>query len=278
MEQKHSQIKELQAVALALFKDFLQVCGTLGLRYYVLGGTALGAVRHKGFIPWDDDIDVGMPRADYQVFLEKAQALLPESVFLQTFETDPEFYANFAKLRNSGTTFIETSLRNSNMNHGVYIDIFPLDDYPDGKWDRFWVKACNMLLNGRLAAAFYYDDSLPLRSRLKHTICKILCPSLDKALRDRDLLMRSCRSGSILANYCGAWGEKEFVPAEWFSDGCELEFEGLPVRVPKEYHRYLTQLYGDYMTPPPPEKRIGHHYADVIDLHKPYTAYRSKQP
>ena len=107
----NSLLQELKRVELDILARFIQVCQQLDLRYYILQGTLLGAVRHQGFIPWDDDIDVGMPRADYEIFLREGQKLLGEPYFVQTFLTDPPFTANFAKIRNSNTTFVETSLR-----------------------------------------------------------------------------------------------------------------------------------------------------------------------
>ena len=125
--------KRLKEIELAIFRAFIDVCDKLNLKYYLLAGTLLGAVRHQGFIPWDDDIDVGMPREDYEIFVEKGQALLPKEYFIQTFKTDPDYAANFAKIRNCGTTFLETSVRNCNINHGVFIDVFPLHVYSADK-------------------------------------------------------------------------------------------------------------------------------------------------
>ena len=127
MELSPQQLNVLKEKELELLRLFLEVCARLELTYYVLGGTLLGAVRHQGFIPWDDDIDVGMPRKDYTVFLQQAQQHLPEDIFLQTCFTDPAFPANYAKLRNSSTTFMESAFKNRNINHGICIDIFPLD-------------------------------------------------------------------------------------------------------------------------------------------------------
>lgn len=268
--------RELKKAELDIFARFLQVCEKMNLRYYILGGTLLGAVRHQGFIPWDDDIDVGMPREDYEIFLREGQKHLEAPYFLQTFRTDPEFTANFAKIRNSNTTFVETSLRGRKMNHGVYIDVFPLDFYPDDPQTERNLRRKNWFLTGRIAATFYYSDKLPLKSRLKHLACKMLCPSVEKALQTRDDLFRSVTAGSRIVNHCGAWGDREVVPTEWYADGCELEFEGLKVKGPKEYDKWLVQVYGDYMQLPPVEKRIGHHYCDIVDLHKSYTEYRKK--
>ncbi|MBQ7230958.1 MAG: LicD family protein [Oscillospiraceae bacterium] len=266
-------LQELKRVELDILARFIQVCQQLDLRYYILQGTLLGAVRHQGFIPWDDDIDVGMPRADYEIFLREGQKLLGEPYFVQTFLTDPPFTANFAKIRNSNTTFVETSLRGRVMNHGVYMDIFPLDFYPDDPRTEKNLRRKNWFLNGRITATFYFSEKLPLKSRVKHIACTILHPSVEKALQARDALFRSVTAGSRIANHCSPWRSREIVPAEWYGEGCELEFEGLKVRAPKEYDKWLTQVYGDYMQLPPPEKRKGHHYYDVIDLEKPYTEY-----
>ena len=127
------QLQKMQEVELDLFKAFIEVCEKLQLKYYLLGGTLLGAVRHKGFIPWDDDIDVGMPRKDYEIFIQKAQDLLPEHYFVQNCYTDGKLPMAFCKIRNSNTTFIETSVKDFKINHGIFIDIFPLDYYPQDK-------------------------------------------------------------------------------------------------------------------------------------------------
>jgi len=269
----NSLSQKLKKTELDILVSFIRACEELDLRYYVLGGTLLGAVRHRGFIPWDDDIDVGMPRADYEIFLREGQKYLEAPYFLQTFRTDPQYTLNFAKIRNSSTTFMETSLRGRNLNHGVYIDIFPLDFYPDDPGTERRLRRKNWFLAGRLAADFFYAKKLPARSRMKHLLCKLRHPSVEKVLRMREDLFRSVEAGSRLVNHCGAWGDREIMPIQWFGEGCELEFEGLKVRAPKQWHSCLTQLYGDYMTPPPPEKRIGHHYCDVIDLDRPYTNY-----
>ena len=123
------QLKEIQ---LDLLKKFINACEKLNLEYYIIAGTLIGAIRHKGFIPWDDDIDVAMKRKDYNVFIKRAQEFLPqEDYFVQTSASDPEWPMNYCKLRNSKTTFVECSVKKLHINHGVYIDIFPLDYYPE---------------------------------------------------------------------------------------------------------------------------------------------------
>ena len=265
--------RELKRIEMDILAQFLRICGELNLRYYIIGGTLLGAVRHRGFIPWDDDIDVGMPRADYEVFLREGQKYLGNPYFLQTYLTDPEFTVNFAKIRNTNTTFLETSLRGRHMNHGVYIDIFPLDFYPDDRRTEKKLRLKNWFYSGRIAATFYYNQPLPLHSRVKHFACRLVHPSVSSVLQAREELFCFVKNGSRVVNHCGAWGDKEIMPSQWYGEGCELEFEGLKVTGPKDYHNYLTQMYGDYMKLPPEEERKGHHYCDVIDLAKPYTEY-----
>lgn len=265
MELNHRQLEQLKQTEMELLRHFITVCEQLGLTYYVLGGTMLGAVRHQGFIPWDDDIDVGMLRKDYEILLQQGQALLPEGIFLQTFETDPQYPANFAKLRNSHTTFVEASVRNRNINHGVYIDIFPLDYYPQRRQRWFSIK--KELLSLRISTTFTVSGMKPT-TKLVRLFTRLLYPTVRGALRKREKLFKSVRSGSRIANHCGAWGVKEIVPAQWYGSGAPMAFEDLTVTVPKDYHSWLTQVYGDYMQLPPEEKRIPHHFVAEFDLNQ----------
>ena len=102
---------------------------------------------------------------------------------------------------------------------------------------------------------------------------KLRYPSTKKVIQKREELYQSVPQSGILANHGGAWGQKEIVPAQWYGEGAVLQFEGMEVIAPIQYHDWLTQVYGDYMQLPPIEKRVGHHYADVIDLDKSYTEY-----
>ena len=263
-------LQQLKQVELNAFKAFIDVCEQLNLRYYLLGGTLLGAVRHKGFIPWDDDIDVGMPRADYEIFLEKAQKLLPEKYFVQSMHTEKDFFYNYAKIRDVETTYLESSVAHLRICHGVFIDIFPLDWYPaETEIKSFFKKKTN--LTRRIENVF---GGVYKRAWWKKILCFLLTPvSTREALERREQLYLSATDKRKTANYSGAWGDKEIVPTEWYGEGRILEFEGLSVRAPKEYEKWLTQVYGDYMKLPPEEKRVGHHYVDAFDLNAPYTKY-----
>ena len=126
-------MNELQKVQFDMLCWFVKICNELNLTYYLVCGSALGAEKYQGYIPWDDDLDVALPRKDYEVFLNKAQSLLPEYLFLQNHRTEKNYPFMFSKLRNSNTTYVETGSSNLNINHGIYIDVFPLDGYPKQK-------------------------------------------------------------------------------------------------------------------------------------------------
>ncbi len=272
-----TDIKKLKNIELDIFKVFIDICKKNSLTYFLLGGTALGAVRHKGFIPWDDDIDVALPRKDYEMFLKIAQNHLPENMFLQTYETDKNYPQPFAKIRRNDTAFIEKTSSHLNINHGVYIDIFPLDGFPSNTKDkrifRLKEKICKVIICG----AFFTDNTYKktLKKIILNEIIPFLFPNYQKAVSKLDRLYKKYPydTSQIAANFAGAWGDKEVMPKSYFGKGSKGEFEGIEVNLPEKYHEYLTSLYGDYMTPPPPEKRIGHHYCTVIDLEKSYKNY-----
>lgn len=273
--------ERLKQCQLLMLKEYIHVCRELGLRYFVFGGTLLGAVRHHGFIPWDDDIDVAMPRTDYERFLEKGQALLSGRYFLQTFRTDPEFPANFAKIRDSQTTFIERSISSKRVHHGAYIDIFPLDFYPDGFFPRTKLELQRFFMKMRISNEFLYpeDDPLPkaILRRLLGQFSRLLYTDSTQTLEKREKLHTSVPEGTRMCNYSCARCWTGSFPAEWISESCELLFEDITVTAPARYHELLCHFYGDYMTLPPPEKRVGHHMATTIDLERPYTYYLKNQ-
>lgn len=274
---------ELKCKELAILKQVVRVCDELGLKYYLLDGTMLGAVRHQGFIPWDDDIDIGMPRKDYDIFLAKAQTLLPEHLFLQNLYTDPKVLMNYSKVRDSSTTFIESAVKNRDINQGIYIDVFPLDYYPENVKTQKKLSRKKKVISRRI----YREYTLPAELRqhgVKNILLKLSCaistiryPNTREALLERETLYKCCSSGGYLANHGDYMEGKEIVPAEWYGEGVLVPFEDLTVRIPTEYHKWLTQVYGDYMQLPPPEKRFPHHYTEVIDPFKPYTEYLDKR-
>ena len=270
-------VKKLKKIELEIFKEFVCVCEKLNIEYYALGGTCLGAVRHQGFIPWDDDIDVGLKREDYELFIREGQKLLNKNLFIQTINTDCEYKHNFAKIRKSDTTFIETSVKNDHINHGVYMDVFPLDFCTDKKipYKVLWFKL--NLVNGYINKSFIdVSEKITWKGAILKFIYPILFKSVNDALKKRERIYKSVKESSLIANFGGAWGEKEVVPAKIFEESIELPFEDIKMKVPKLYKDYLKCLYGDYMKLPPLEQRVTHHYTEVLDLDKPYTYYRKE--
>lgn len=275
---KEIDLKSLQQVELKILEQFINICHKEQLQYYVLGGTMLGAVRHKGFIPWDDDIDVALPRKDYEKFLDVAQKYLSKNYFLQTYITDNGIPWNYAKIRDSNTTFIQKSLSKCNINHGVYIDVFVLDYYPTHKIESIFFDIYNRLLTFRIRSTTYssnkkYTILENIVRKIISSVLKIIYPNTVSVLKKRDKLFKSIKKSSLLANHCGFWGKKEIVPIDWYGKGIDMQFENLIVKVPEYYDKWLTQVYGNYMQLPPKEKQITHHRTDVIDLENSYTKY-----
>ena len=271
MELTSEQLQQLKDCERDMLAAFVAVCEKHNIKYSLQGGTLLGAVRHRGFIPWDDDVDVSLPRKEYERFIAVAQKEFPSYYFLQTKDTDPEYPNNFAKIRDSRTTFIETSARYLKINHGAYIDIFPIDYYPDGfKAKMFEIK--KKLLTWRINKVFYMPH-MGIKSKIATVISCILYPSLRKAIEKREKLFSSVPESNRVVNNSGAWLSKEIIPREWLEETTEMTFEGIKVQASAEYHKWLSFVYGDYMQLPPEKARKGHHYTDVFDMEKPYTEY-----
>lgn len=268
-------MNELQKAEFQLLELFVDVCKGLKLNYYLVCGSALGAVKYKGFIPWDDDIDVALPRPDYERFIREAHSFLPEHVFLQNFHTEPKLPCIYSKLRNSNTTYIEKSASKLKINHGVFIDIFPLDGYPKTKFKQKAFEIKKKLYTNFLGTA--YLEPKELKSKIIYKI-KLLF-GIDKRIlkytQKYDKLVKKydISDSELLCNHCNWQGRLEYAPKSQYGGAALAEFEGLTVRIPEQYHEYLSQKYGNYMADLPVDERCGHHYCTVCDLSKSYKEY-----
>lgn len=259
------QFEEMKKIELNILIYFTEVCEENNLRYYLGGGTLLGAVRHKGFIPWDDDIDVMMPRPDFQKLL----SLSINNENYNIIEPGAEgYYYNFAKLVDTRTILEEKGIKRID-GLGVYIDIFPLDgmpETPDARKKRF--KELNSIrkrINNTclLKPKFHRNPFAYLNAcRIYNSNKNIDLSSLQKKYLD-SALKNSFDDSEFVFAAGGAYGARDIFPGKWFEKEIELQFENLSVKAFNGYDFYLTQLYGDYMTLPPEDKRVTPHHTIV---------------
>ena len=250
------------------FSEFDRICRARDIPYYLVGGSLLGAVRHQGIIPWDDDVDIGLLRPDYERFLSIAADELDSRFFLQTFESDPGYFQCFAKIRVNGTRFVEVSSVNCDIHHGVFIDLFPIDSAPESPAMRWFHAALCKVLNTIALARGKYRDLSPFRNGVAILMRAFLTPipfaTIENWLQTAMQLARNDESTYVVM-IGGPWSyQRECVVRRYFTNRVELDFGGRSASAPAEWHEYLTNQYGDYMTPPPEEERGKWHA--VVDL------------
>ena len=274
---------KLQEKILNTMKAFDKVCRENGLQYYMLGGTMLGAVRHKGFIPWDDDADFGLPRADYEALLRLSEEKLPEGFRLRHFSKESGIPYAFARLEDVNTTYVEARRSGSGYVGGVYIDIFPLDEDSSVSAGRWW-KEFRVNVTKKLLYAHIAE-----KGAVKHPVkrwlmgCTVRHTTMESLVRKLDAMVKGKKSqpgeyssvSSRYSNYLGHWGRKESVPCKVFgAKPKEYVFEDASFYGPAQGKEYLTALYGaNYMTPPEDAMRKGHP-ATIMDLERSYLTYK----
>lgn len=257
------KLRKLQLCELEILNEFVRICEMWDLQYYLAGGTLLGAVRHQGFIPWDDDIDVAMPREDYDKFAKVCTKELGLNYFYQSPETDPHYFLTYAKIRKNGTEVYEERFQNAKFHKGVFIDIFPLDFCPKPG------LICHFLFNvlavmnyrGQVDSGEKYEPYPELSGKIGYTVLRLFSPKgLLKARKRLLKLSHGASRGEYVASYSGAYGyDKEISPWEWFREKTELPFEGKAYDAPKSFDRIMAHSYGkDYMKLPPRSERKEH--------------------
>lgn len=256
-----SQLREVQQKELQILLEIDRICRKHSLTYYLIGGSALGALRHGGFIPWDDDVDIAMPRDDYGRFLEVCSTELSDAYFLQTHATQPNYPYPFTLVNLNNTTFIRSRLRRLRMHHGISVDLFPLDGLPRHRL--FQVAEVRLV---EFLKSLIIVRRLPLG--LSPWITRWRC-----ALIEWIMSRVSLRRANKWANIVG--GLREIMDREVYGTPRLADFEGHKLPVPNQCERYLTIMYGDYMKIPPVEERRGHDPL-VVDLNKSYVEYWSE--
>ncbi len=264
------KIQDISASILFKLHEFFNLHN---IHYVIIGGTLLGAVRHNGFIPWDDDIDIAILRPDY----ERLMALrdkLPFPLLALWFDNDVKHIYPFLRIYDQKTSITIDYV--TPITRGVWIDICPID----GTFNNYLVRTAHLksirLLRSLITNAShgYFKKKLPLTLKLTYKIYGILGKTVGKdnlvKLQNKLAAYKCPIKSDISGTIVGIFDHRECHEASLFKDRTLYRFNGKELYGPRNYHQYLTQLYGDYMTLPPREKRKSTHGISFIDLEKPF--------
>ena len=266
------ELKRFQNEELKVLKCFASYCDKFGLRYYLLGGTLLGAIRHHGFIPWDDDVDVCMPRSDYNMLIERMKIeALPEPFRFLTFENNPDYRYPWARLISTNMKIINRTANIPRVEH-AWVDIIPLDAMPDGVverslhkmrlsalWDLNNLVQFDELVDQKRSRGTLGKAAIKVSSAIHGLVHSINYKKLLKKLTDELERYPYDSDTKFVINFLAAYGFSETFPRECFEETEYYPFEDTVLAGPKDYKTVLNIIYGeDYMTLPPESERNKH--------------------
>ncbi len=271
---KELSMREIQTISLEILKQVTDLCENLNLRYYLAWGTLIGAVRHKGFIPWDDDVDILMPRPDYEVLLQYMSSHKLPNLTLFNRQTCPQYPYMISRV--SDDRYILEMENEESVGMGVFIDIYPLDGMGNtleeaikfGKYTDYMSSLCYQSTRKHFAVE---NTTSTLRKIIKYPaylVAKIIGKDwfqnkIEKYAKERSKSYDSSNWVGDLVWLSG--GKKEILKREWLEQYEYVPYEKYQFRIPKMYDQVLRQTYGNYMKLPPENERIGHHYYKAFE-------------
>ncbi len=268
-------LRDIQLFQLKMLKDLANVCDNNGIKYYLSSGTLLGAVRHGGFIPWDDDIDVYMPLPDYKKFLKIGQELLGDAYFVQNYLTEKNYKEMWTQIRANNTTSMPVNCKDFDIHFGMCLDIFPLVGCSSDPQKQEKQKKALRFNRSLLSDKYMKAVHMPMNFKQKvlymipRCIRKWICKMNESNIM---LNMDECDFATIV------WHEIPAVyPKHIFSETIKIKFEDDEFNTFKEYDQYLTILYGDYMKLPDEKDRGSHELTlgkIITDLENDYKTYK----
>lgn len=272
IELTKKQLRQLQLIELEMLIEFDRICRKYDIKYSLDGGTLLGAVRHKGFIPWDDDIDVIMLRREYQKFKKAAKRELDtDRFFLQDYTTDPEYRWGYAKIRRNDTSFVRAGQEHLKQHDGVFIDIMVADNVPDGFiMRRIHHLGCFIVRKMMYSEVGRLEEKNPVKRFVYDFMSRIDRNEIFR-MRNRLVRLAGFKRTELVSHYTyyypanmryGRW-------RECFDEMIDWEFEGRMFPIFKQYDRYLKPGYGDYMQLPPEKDRTPHLHLAALKLISP---------
>lgn len=261
MDNSPNYLEKLHQTEVEILDEIVRICEKYSLKYYLIGGTLLGAVRHKGFIPWDDDLDIVMPRTDYNRFCELCKSELDTRYYLHNIDTDPTYWLIFAKIRKKNTFFNERNIADIHAPKGIYVDIFPLDN---AMCETSFEQKIRTRLIKQISVAIYLKRGLTLNISRRHRL--VLCPlqlfSISALTKCQNRLMTALnrKECGYYINFGSNYNTvKQTIPKSKYEPSCQVEFQGKMYNTMGDYTYFLKRIYGDdYMMLPPVEKRITH--------------------
>ena len=261
------ELNKLHEVLIMITEEIKRVCDLNGICYSLTGGSMIGAIRHKGFIPWDDDMDVAMLRSEYDKFVEACKVQLKPQFEIQTMENDENYFYGFAKIILKDTYLVQRTHENTQQKKGIYVDVFPLDNVPESESARKRQKHLNYLLIKMLSrkAKVDIEDKKSIKKQIGFHLldCFNLFFSMH-SLRYKlvnNMTKYNDQKTEYVCNMGGYYGyDRETAPREYFENTSLMKFNNAEFSVIREYDAYLTHVYGDYMKLPPEEKRHTHEF------------------
>lgn len=259
------QVRKIQKLELENLKVLKQVCEKLNIEFFLYGGSLIGAVRHKGFVPWDDDLDIAMLRDDYMRFVKEAPNILPDAYVLQSPYTDKKSPYFYTKLRLKGTACIEYIHHKLKIEKGIYVDIYPIDNMPDDETTYLEkYRQFQKIIRWFVLRQSPYPENQP--ATIKRKVKSVIRYGVSSLLKGIPHKWFVKKIDGIMTEYNNVKTERQgnysyFDPTNLFFNITPYEkgsFEGIEVNLPLNWDAHLTSRYGNYMELPPEEKRFGH--------------------